>query len=173
MAATLAEIKSKLLLPLAEDDSGEEDDPRAELIRRLQEYERYKKASLNLEVLPRVERDFYLPNKVSYKTIKKDEVYQNVDLEKLVVIFHKLMEQTKFLTPHDVKKDFLSVREKMTLILDLLKHDKFVDFKTLLDMREGKSGLIVSFLAILELIKLTLIDCAQANHDSAIFIKLK
>ena len=64
MAATLAEIKSKLLLPLAEDDSGEEDDPRAELIRRLQEYERYKKASLKLEVLPRVERDFYLPNKV-------------------------------------------------------------------------------------------------------------
>jgi segregation and condensation protein A len=93
-----------------------------------------------------------------------------VDLEKLVVIFHKLMEQTKFLTPHDVKKDFLSVREKMTLILDLLKHDKFVDFKTLLDMREGKSGLIVSFLAILELIKLTLIDCAQANHDSTQFL---
>ena len=105
--------------------------------------------------------------------IKKDEVYQNVDLEKLVVIFHKLMEQTKFFTPHDVKKDFLSVREKMTLILNLLKQDKFVDFKTLLDIEEGKSGLIVSFLAILELIKLTLIDCAQANQDSAIFIKLK
>ncbi|MBT7523647.1 segregation/condensation protein A [Gammaproteobacteria bacterium] len=173
MAATLAEIKSKLLLPLVEEDSLEEDDPRAELIRRLQEYERYKKASLNLEVLPRIERDFYLPNKVSYKAIKKDEVYQNVDLEKLVVIFHKLMEQTKFLTPHDVKKDFLSVREKMTLILNLLKQDKFVDFKTLLDIEEGKSGLIVSFLAILELIKLTLIDCAQANQDSAIFIKLK
>ena len=66
MAATLAEIKSKLLLPLVEEDSLEEDDPRAELIRRLQEYERYKKASLNLEVLPRIERDFYLPNKVSY-----------------------------------------------------------------------------------------------------------
>ena len=114
-----------------------------------------------------------MPNKVSYKAIKKDEVYQNVDLEKLVVIFHKLMEQTKFLTPHDVKKDFLSVREKMTLILNLLKQDKFVDFKTLLDIEEGKSGLIVSFLAILELIKLTLIDCAQANQDSAIFIKLK
>ena len=173
MAATLAEIKSKLLLPLVEEDSLEEDDPRAELIRRLQEYERYKKASLNLEVLPRIERDFYLPNKVSYEAIKKDKVYQNVDLEKLVVIFHKLMEQTKFLTPHDVKKDFLSVREKMTLILNLLKQDKFVDFKTLLDIEEGKSGLIVSFLAILELIKLTLIDCAQANQDSAIFIKLK
>tara|TARA_B100000767_G_C19767309_1_gene538223 strand:- start:733 stop:1545 length:813 start_codon:yes stop_codon:yes gene_type:complete len=173
MAATLAEIKSKLLLPSVEDESVDEDDPRAELIRRLQEYERYKKASLNIEVLPRVERDFYLLSKVSYQATKKDEAYHNVDLEKLVVIFHKLMEQTKFLTPHDVKKDFLSVREKMTFILNTLKKDKFVDFKTLLDSGEGKSGLIVSFLAILELIKLTLIDCAQANQDSAIFIKLK
>ena len=83
------------------------------------------------------------------------------------------MEQTKFLTPHDVKKDFLSVREKMTLILNILKQDEFIDFKDLLNSSEGKSGLIVSFLAILELIKLTLIDCAQANNDSTIFIKLK
>jgi segregation and condensation protein A len=96
-----------------------------------------------------------------------------VDLEKLVIVFHKLMEQTKFLTPHDVKKDFLSVREKMTIILNTLKQDDFLDFKDLLDINEGKSGLIVSFLAILELIKLTLIDCVQANQDSAIFIKLK
>ena len=106
-------------------------------------------------------------------SINKDEVFQNVDLEKLVVVFHKLMEQTKFLTPHDVKKDFLSVREKMTMILNILKQDDFLDFKDLLDLNEGKSGLIVSFLAILELIKLTLIDCVQANQDSAIFIKLK
>ena len=158
---------------MVEDAIEEENDPRAELIRRLQEYERYKKASMKLEVLPRVERDFYLPNKASYKTINKDEVFQNVDLEKLVVVFHKLMEQTKFLTPHDVKKDFLSVREKMTMILNILKQDDFLDFKDLLDLNEGKSGLIVSFLAILELIKLTLIDCVQANQDSAIFIKLK
>ena len=173
MAATLAEIKSKLLLPVAEDAIEEENDPRAELIRRLQEYERYKKASMKLEILPRVERDFYLPSRALYKTINKDEVFQNIDLEKLVVVFHKLMEQTKFLTPHDVKKDFLSVREKMTMILNTLKQDDFLDFKDLLDLNEGKSGLIVSFLAILELIKLTLIDCAQANQDSAIFIKLK
>ena len=173
MAATLAEIKSKLLLPQIEDDSTEEDDPRAELIRRLQEYERYKKASLNIESLPRVDRDFYLPKKVLYTTIKKDEVCQNIDLEKLVIIFHDLMEQTKYLTPHDVKKEFLSVREKMTLMLNLLKKEEYIDFKSLLDINEGKSGLIVSFLAILELIKLSLVDCAQANYDSAIFIKLK
>ena len=173
MAATLAEIKSKLLLPLIEDDSGEEDDPRAELIRRLQEYERYKKASLNLDSLQRVDRDFYLTKKISYEVIKKDEEYQNVDLEKLVVIFHKLMQQTKFLSPHDVKKEFLSVREKMTLIMNTLKSHNYVDFKEILKLEEGKSGLIVSFLAILELIKLAMIDCVQANYDSSIFIKLK
>lgn len=173
MAATLAEIKSKLLLPVIEDDSGEEDDPRAELIRRLQEYERYKKASLNLDSLKRVDRDFYLTKKISYEVIKKDEEYQNVDLEKLVVIFHKLMQQTKFLSPHDVKKEFLSVREKMTLIMNMLKSDDYIDFKEILKFEEGKSGLIVSFLAILELIKLAMIDCVQANYDSSIFIKLK
>ena len=173
MAATLAEIKSKLLLPTIQDDENDEEDTRAELIRRLQEYERYKKASHNIEALPRIDRDFYLPNKVFYKTIKKEEIYQNVDLEKLVVIFHQLMEQTKFLSPHDVKKDFLSVREKMTSILNALNNNSFVDFKTLLNVKEGKSGLIVSFLAILELIKLALIDCAQANKDSSIFIKLR
>ena len=173
MAATLAEIKSKLLLPVVEDDSVEEDDPRAELIRRLQEYERYKKASLNLDSLQRVERDFYLAKKVSYEVIKKDEEYQNIDLDKLVIIFHKLMQQTKFLSPHDVKKEFLSVREKMTLIINMLKSDNYIDFKEILKSEEGKSGLIVSFLALLELIKLALIDCVQANYDSAIFIKLK
>ena len=173
MAATLAEIKSKFLLPVIEEDLGEEDDPRAELIRRLQEYERYKKASLNLDLLPRVDRDFYLSKKVPYTPIKKDDIYQNVDLNQLVMVFHKLMEQTKFLTPHDVKKDFLSVREKMTLIMNALKKEEYIDFKLLLETHEGKSGLIVSFLAVLELIKLSLIDCAQANQHSAIYIKLK
>ena len=173
MAATLAEIKSKLLLPTIDDEDGEEDDPRAELIRRLQEYERYKKASFKLDSMPRVNRDFYLAKKIPYKTIKKNEEYQNMDLEKLVFVFHQLMQQTKFLSPHDVKKDFLSVREKMTSIINLLKNDEYMDFKKILNLKEGKSGLIVSFLAILELIKLALIDCVQANYDSSIFIKLK
>lgn len=173
MAATLAEIKSRLLLPTIDDGEIEEEDPRAELIRRLQEYERYKKASLKLDALPRIDRDFYLSNKIPYTVIKKDEVYQNVDIEKLVVVFHQLMQQTKFLSPHDVKKEFLSVREKMTSIMNLLKEDKYLDFKEILNLKEGKSGLIVSFLAILELVKLMLIDCVQANYDSSIFIKLK
>jgi segregation and condensation protein A len=173
MAATLAEIKSKLLLPVIDENGDEEDDPRAELIRRLQEYERYKKASHNIEAIPRVDRDFYLIEKIQYETVKKEEIYQQIDLEKLVIVFHKLMEQTKFLTPHDVKKEFLSVREKMTKILNVLDNDDYIDFKILLDAKEGKSGLIVSFLAILELIKLALIDCVQANNNSTIFVKLK
>jgi segregation and condensation protein A len=173
MAATLAEIKSKLLLPVIDENGDEEDDPRAELIRRLQEYERYKKASHNIEAIPRVNRDFYLIEKIQYETVKKEEIYQQIDLEKLVIVFHKLMEQTKFLTPHDVKKEFLSVREKMTKILNVLDNDDYIDFKILLDAKEGKSGLIVSFLAILELIKLALIDCVQANNNSTIFVKLK
>ena len=173
MAATLAEIKSKLLLPKIDDESEEEDDPRAELIRRLQEYERYKKASFKIESLPRVNRDFYLAKKVPYEIIKKNEEYQNVDLEKLVIVFHQLMQQTKFLSPHDVKKDFLSVREKMTSIMNILKKDEYIDFKKILNFKEGKSGIVVTFLAILELIKLALIDCVQANYDSSIFIKLK
>lgn len=173
MAATLAEIKSKLLLPTIDEDTSEEEDPRAELIRRLQEYERYKKASIRLDNLPRVDRDFYLTRKVSYQKIQKEEDYERVDLEKLVIVFHKLMQQTKFLTPHDVKKEHLSVREKMTFILNSLKKDNYLDFKNILDITEGKSGLIVSFLAVLELIKLSLIDCVQANYESSIFIKLK
>jgi len=88
MAATLAEIKSKLLLPVIDENGDEEDDPRAELIRRLQEYERYKKASHNIEAIPRVDRDFYLIEKIQYETVKKEETYQQIDLEKLVIIFH-------------------------------------------------------------------------------------
>ena len=173
MAATLAEIKSKLLLPQRNDATDEEDDPRAELIRRLQEYERFKKASINIEDLSRVDRDFYLPKKASYKTILKEEKKEAVDLEKLVIIFHELIEQNKYLKSHDVKKDYLSVREKMTNILNSLNKLEFIDFKTLLSSSEGKYGLIVSFLAVLELIKLSLIDCAQANYDSSIHLKLK
>ncbi len=173
MAATLAEIKSKLLLPTIDEDTSEEEDPRAELIRRLQEYERYKKASIRLDNLPRIDRDFYLTKKVYYQDIQKKEYYERVDLEKLVIVFHRLMQQTKFLTPHDVKKEYLSVREKMTFILNSLKKDNYLDFKNILDVTEGKSGLIVCFLAVLELIKLSLIDCVQANYESSIFIKLK
>ena len=173
MAATLAEIKSKLLLPQRNDAAEEEDDPRAELIRRLQEYERYKKASINIDDLSRVDRDFYLPKKVSFKPILKEHKKEAVDLEKLVVIFHELLEQNKYLKSHDVKKDHLSVREKMTNILNSLNNLEFIDFRTLLNSSEGKYGLIVSFLAVLELIKLSLIDCAQANNDSTIHLKLK
>ena len=173
MAATLAEIKSKFLLPQRNEGSDEEDDPRAELIRRLQEYERFKKASIRLDDLKRVDRDFYLPSKVTYSKIKTEEKKEVVDLEKLVIIFHELMEQTKILKSHDIKKDYLSVREKMTLILNSINRENFIDFKTLLDLNEGKYGLIVSFLAILELIKLSLIDCAQAKQFSTIYVKLK
>ncbi len=173
MAATLAEIKSKLLLPVIAESFAEEEDPRAALVTRLQEYERYKKASLKIELLSRVDRDFFLPSKVYYEMIQKEEKYKTLDLEKLVVIFHKLIQQAEFLTPHDVKKDVLSVREKMTLILNQLKKSEFIDFRTLLYAKEGKSGLIVSFLAILELIKLALIECVQPNYNSSIFIKLK
>ena len=93
-------------------------------------------------------KDIYLPKKVTYRKIQTEEKKEAVDLEKLVIIFHELMEQTKILKPHDIKKDYLSVREKMTLILNSINKENFVDFKTLLDLNEGKYGLIVSFLAI-------------------------
>ncbi|MBH32158.1 MAG: segregation/condensation protein A [Gammaproteobacteria bacterium] len=171
MAATLAEIKSKMLLPV-HSDLEEEEDPRQELIRRLREYEIFKEASINLDSIPRSSRDFYNINSVKYIRTKKEEVPETVDLVQLATILNDIIIRNKILSAHEIKRDILSVREKMAFILDTVSSEDYTEFTSILKYEEGKHGLIVTFLAILELIKVGLIDCLQAEPFSKIYIKL-
>jgi segregation and condensation protein A len=172
MAATLTAIKARMLIPSNEDKEDEED-PRDELIRRLREYERFKKVSLELDDYSRIYRDFYPISELSYKKVVKDEKVAPLDLDNLVTVFNDLLIRHDALNSHDVKKDTISVREKMTFILDGLKNDEFIDFKNFIDSSEGRAGIIVIFLAILELIKMNLIECLQSKSMSVIYIKSK
>ena len=128
MAATLTAIKARMLIPSNEDKEDEED-PRDELIRRLREYERFKKVSLELDDYSRIYRDFFPISELSYKKVVKDEKVAPLDLDNLVTVFNDLLIRHDALNSHDVKKDTISVREKMTFILDGLKNDEFIDFK--------------------------------------------
>lgn len=171
MAAILAEIKSKLLLPKTTVAGEEEEDPRAELIRRLQEYERYKKAAVELNGLPRFGRDVFGPGIEcdQQQTIVK---HPNISLQELLFALKEVMERAKMFTHHHVQKEMLSVRERMTAILDHLQtNNNFVEFSTLFRIEEGRMGVVVTFLAILELTKSTLIDLIQTEPFGIIRVK--
>ncbi len=171
MAAMLAEIKSRMLLPSmpnAEDD--ESLDPRAELIRRLQEYERYKKAAEDVDVLPRLERDIF-PIQLDGLEYQPEKVHPTVDMQDVLLALQGVLKRAEMFVEHQIQKEALSVRERMTLILNRLKGDEFVLFTDLLSVNEGRSGVIVSFLAILELRKELLIELAQASPYDSIYLK--
>ena len=127
MAAYLTEIKSRMMLPKEFDDENEEDDPRAELIRRLQEYERYKEASNKIEKLPRVNRDFYIASS-ALPEFESKENFASVDLSQIAQVFAELIERQKLNVNHVIEFEKLSTREKMSYILDLLVNDKYLDF---------------------------------------------
>lgn len=169
MAAMLAEIKSRMLLPRHEDIE-DEDDPRAELIRRLQEYERFKQAASDISDLPRMERDYFL-SEVEAVREKKQKVYPELDLKDIVFAFQDILKRVDLKTHHQIKRESLSVRERMTHVLSKLDGETFVDFHTLFTLKEGRLGVVVTFLAILELLKSQVIDMVQAEAYAPIYVK--
>ncbi len=171
MAAMLAEIKSRMLLPRSrENDEDNEDDPRAELVRRLLEYERYKGATDSLEGMPRMERDIFT---ASIDPGKREVVTQLPDatLDELLVAFRDVLSRAKFNAHHHVKAEQLSVRERMTDVLDRLNANSFVEFVHLFDPEEGRMGAAVTLLALLELLKVGIIEVVQPEAFTAIHVR--
>jgi segregation and condensation protein A len=170
MAATLAEIKSRMLLPRSAEGEEEEDDPRAELVRRLQEYERFKKAATDIDALERLERDVL---QASAEVAERPVVTKlpDITLKELLVVFKEALDRSTMFAHHHVRREALSVRERMSNILVTLQTERYVDFQRLFDPLEGRMGVTVTFLAILELIKETLIDVVQTEAFGPIHIR--
>ena len=160
MAATLAEIKSRILLPKPPGDSEEEEDPRAELVRRLQEYERFKTAAEDIDALDRMERDTAqaIAEADGKRVVTKPP---DVDLRALLLAFHDAVRRADVFARHHVQREPLSVRERMSQVLEALEGDGFTEFSQLFDPAEGRAGLTVTFLAILELIKDASVEVVQ------------
>lgn len=170
MAAMLAEIKSRMLLPRPQPDDEEEEDPRAQLVRRLQEYERYRKAGQEINDLPRVGRELVMAI-VDYQGEPVKRPQPTVNLDQLLNAFKKVVEQAELFKHHHIQREALSVRERMTRILDLVGAENFVSFEALFDLTEGRMGVVVSFLAILELLKESLVTVVQQEPFAPIHIK--
>ena len=160
MAAILAEIKSKLLLPRPETLEGEENDPRAELIRRLQEYEQFKAAAMELDQLTRLERDVH-EIETDVSMIRVNKVYPEVDLREVLLAFKDVLKRADRVTHHQIQREPLSVRERMTRILGTLQANARLPFQALFDVEEGRAGVVVSLLAILEMSKERIIEIIQ------------
>ncbi|NDV90981.1 segregation/condensation protein A [Alteromonas sp. 345S023] len=172
MAAILAEIKSRLLLPKRSDESDDEGDPRAELIRRLREYELVKNAAEDLDAQPRLERDLFIPNVALSESIAPVRVDPSVSLAEIVLAFSGAMKRAAAFEHHTIEREALSTRERMSYILSIVTKDQFTPLEALFTLEEGKSGVVVSFLALLELVKEQLIFCIQAGPYARIHVKL-
>ena len=166
MASILAEIKSRLLLPKQAVEE-EEGDPRAELVRKLQEYEVIKNAAENIDQLPRIDRDSFIASVELAENFVPEVVNTQVDLAELVTALQGVIKRTQAYEHHHIQKESLSTRERMAKILARLKDaDKaqpYCNFSDLFTIKEGKQGVVVTFLAILELIKESLITCIQTQ----------
>lgn len=170
MAAMLAEIKSRMLLPRPAEGEEEEEDPRAQLVRRLQEYERYRQAAEDIDKRPRVGREIYL-SVVECDTKPVKRVEPNVSLFELLDAFRGVLQRAEMYRHHRVMLEALSVRERMTQILGRLNSEAFVDFAELFDVKEGRMGVVVTFMAILELLKETLLILVQNEPYAPIHVK--
>jgi len=172
MAAILAEIKSRMLLPRSEEAENTEDDPRAELVRRLQEYERFKQAAEDLDKLPRLERDIFVVE-ASSKQIAVDKPEPNVSMKDLVQALMDVMKRAELSVTHHIQMEALSVREKMSLILASLEDNDRSLFTDLFEVKEGRLGIVVTFLAMLELLKEGMIEFVQAAPFAPIYLHPK
>ncbi len=160
MAAILAEIKSRMLLPRAVMDEDEEGDPRADLVRRLQEYERYKQAAEDIDTLPRLDRDTS-PAQAFVPDLAAVRLPPSVDLREMLLALHDVLKRAELFTQVAIRRDALSVRQRMGELLTRLADGAFHRFEDLCEPREGKLGVVVTFLAILELAKEQLLDIVQ------------
>ena len=170
MAAMLAEIKSRMLLPRPIEEHQEEDDPRAELIRRLQEYEIYKQAAEDLNDLPRLGRDVYRVQ-AGAPELDSPKVQPIVALQDVLFAFKDVMQRVDMFAHHHIQREPLSVRERMTIMLDRLRTEEFIEFTQLFTAAEGRAGAVVTLLAVLELIKEELIDMVQSQPFGPIHVK--
>lgn len=171
MAAILAEIKSRMLLPREADPEDPENDPRAELVKRLQEYEQFKEAALNLDKLPRLERDLFRVDADSSQIIVEKPL-PKVEMQDLILAFMDVLKRTEHHASHHIQMEALSVREKMSHILATLQNqDRFL-FTQLFNVTEGRMGIVVTFLALLELLKQSLIEFVQAAPFAPIYLQI-
>jgi segregation and condensation protein A len=169
MAAMLAEIKSRMLLPRPES-VAEEDDPRAELVRRLQEYERFKKAAEDVDGLSRVHRDTWVVH-ADLPPMDHTRPEPDVNLRELLIAFKDILNRADMYTHHQIKREILSVRERMSNVLAMLNADTFTEFAALFNVEEGRRGVVVTFMAILELLKEHMIDLVQTEPFAPIYVK--
>lgn len=172
MAAMLAEIKSRMLLPRSTEAEEEEEDPRAELIRRLQEYERFKKAAEDLDELPRLGRDYVVPT-VAAPDARARRLLPEVDMQELMLCMAEVLRRADLFESHQVTREMLSTRERMTEILERLKGEGFVPFITLFRVEEGKLGVVVTFMAVLELVKEQLVELVQNEAFAPIHVRAR
>ena len=172
MAAILAEIKSRLLLPKRSDDDDEEADPRAELIRRLKEYELVKQAAEDLDLQPRMERDIFDVSVTPDDNIEPVIIQPDVSLQDLVMAFSAAMQRAAAFEHHHIAPEALSTRERMSKILQTLNTETYTPMEALFTAEEGRAGAVVTFLAILELVKGQSIRLVQAGPYARIHVKL-
>lgn len=172
MAAMLGEIKSRMLLPRPKAEEGEEADPRAELVRRLQEYERFKKAAEDMEALPRLERDIF-PARVARPDYVRDKPQPQVELQEVLLALKEILQRADMLEHHHISREKLSTRERMARVLEQLQGREFAPFVSLFNIEEGRLGVVVTFIAILELVKNGLVELVQNEPFSSIHVRAR
>ncbi len=172
MAAMLAEIKSRMLLPRSAEAEEEEEDPRAELIRRLQEYERFKAAAEGIDQLPRVGRDLTVP-RLDAPEARARKLLPEVSLEELLLSMAEVLRRADMFESHQVTREALSTRERMSEVLERLKGGGFVPFVQLFSVEEGRLGVVVTFMAVLELIKESLVELVQNEPFAPIHVRTR
>jgi len=170
MAAMLAEIKSRMLLPRPPGDLDDEADPRAELVRRLQEYERYKKAAEDIDALARMDRDTALAS-ADVPDRSQVRLPPPVELREMLLALKDVLHRAELFGRHAVQRELLSVRERMSGILSRLGDARFHSFTEMFTPAEGKLGVVVTFIAILELVKERLIEIVQDAPLAPIYLK--
>jgi segregation and condensation protein A len=170
MAATLAEIKSRMLLPRPPRGPEEGEDPRAELVRRLQEYERFKRAAQEIDGLTRLERDVW-PTVVELKERRAVRALPQITLQEMLVAFKEVVARAEMFAHHHIARERLSVGERMSDILAMLGSAGFVEFTRLFRPEEGRMGVTVTFVALLELMREGLIDIVQAEPYAPLHVR--
>jgi chromatin segregation and condensation protein Rec8/ScpA/Scc1 (kleisin family) len=170
MAATLAEIKSRMLLPRPKLEEEGDEDPRAELVRRLQEYERFKRAAEHIDALPRLERDVWSVS-AELKERQVVRALPQITLQEMLVAFKDVVARAEMFAHHHIQRERLSVGERMSDILAALGNGAFVPFMQLFRPQEGRMGVTITFVAILELMREGLIDIVQAQAYAPLHVR--
>jgi segregation and condensation protein A len=171
MAATLAEVKSRMLLPRPAAEAGEDADPRAELVRRLQEYERFKRAAEGIDRIARLERDTWVAT-AELVDRKVTRVAPQVSLQEMLLAFQEVLARSDMFAHHHVQREPLSVRQRMSDVLSALNASSFLDFVRLFRAAEGRRGVTVTFVAILELLREGLIEIVQSEAYGPLHVRL-